>query len=56
MRIQENTINLAGSLWSVFWYAVYGVALFFIFASRTWLAVKDSSVVLEKQAGQRQII
>jgi hypothetical protein len=53
MRIQENTISLAGSLWSVFWYAVYAVALFFIFASRTWLAVKDSSEVMEKQVDRK---
>jgi hypothetical protein len=42
MRIRANTISLTRSLGGVFWYAVYALALFFIFASRTWFAIKDS--------------
>jgi hypothetical protein len=49
MRIQTNTISLMGSLWCVFWYAVYALALFFIFASRIWLAIKDSSATAAKK-------
>jgi hypothetical protein len=52
MRIQANTISLMGSIWGVFWYAVYALALFLIFISRIWLAVKDSSgIAAKKQIG-----
>jgi hypothetical protein len=36
MRIQANTISLMGSLWSLFWYAIYALAIFFIFVSKFW--------------------
>jgi hypothetical protein len=49
MRIQANTISLMGSLGCMFWYAVYTLALFYIFVSRTWLAIKDSNGSVEKQ-------
>jgi len=53
MRIQANTISLTGSLGSVFWYAVYALALFFIFASRTWLAIKDSTGITAENKYQK---
>jgi hypothetical protein len=52
MRIQANTISLMGSIWGVFWYAVYALAICLIFVSKIWLAVKDSSgITAKKQTG-----
>ena len=33
----------------VFWYVVYGLALFLIFAGEIWLAIKDSGGVTAKK-------
>ena len=52
MRIQTNTINLMGSLWGVFWYAVYALALVFIFVSRI-LPVIGVQVLYRKKNNQK---
>lgn len=49
MDIQANIIRLMGSVLCVFWYAVYALALFFIFATGIWLAIKDSSGITAKK-------
>jgi hypothetical protein len=42
MTFQTNTITVTGILCSVFWCAIYGLALLLLSASRMWLTLTSS--------------
>jgi hypothetical protein len=39
MRIQASSTSLMEPLFCMFWYAVYALALFILFATRIWSAI-----------------